>query len=117
MRRQVGAGVDLFIHIQRRVLRVAQVVFGVSVVDTVRQRGFIAASGPDTLAFLPTMMAVPVSAGRQNAFCRDIGVTQELQRDILIVFAGLRVAENIGHLLLMRRTKHKRGVVEGVLRQ
>jgi hypothetical protein len=42
-------------------LRIAQVIFGVGVVDAVRQRRFIAAAGPDALAFLPTMIAVPVS--------------------------------------------------------
>ena len=99
-------------------MRVAQVVFGVGVVDAVRQRRFIAAAGPDALAFFPDDdCRTGILTGWQNAFRRDIGVTQELQGNVFIVLAGFRVAQNIGHLLLMRRTEHKRGVVECVLRQ
>ena len=115
---QVGAGVDLFVHIQRRVLRVAQVIFGIRVVNTVGQRRFITAAGPDALAFFTNdNRRAGVLTGWQNAFRRDIGVTQELQGNVFIVLAGFRVAQNIGYLLLMRRTEHKRGVVESVLRQ
>ncbi len=64
------------------------------------------------------MIAVPVSsAGRQNTFGGDIRVAQELQRDVFIVFAGFRIVKDIRHLLLMRRAKHKGGVVESMLRQ
>ncbi|SAC80206.1 Uncharacterised protein [Enterobacter cloacae] len=115
---QVGAGVDLFVHVQRGVLRIAQVVFGVGVINTVRQRRFITAAGPDALAFFTDDdRRTGILTGWQNAFRRDIGVTQELQGNVLIVFAGFRVTQNIGHLLLMGRTEHKRGVVESVLRQ
>ena len=116
--RQVSAGVDLFVHVQRRVLRIAQVVFGVGVVDAVSQRRFVTAAGPDALAFFTDDdRRAGILAGRQNAFRRDIGVTQELQGNVLVVFAGFRVAQNIGHLLLVRWAEHKRGVVESVLRQ
>ncbi len=118
LRRQVGAGVDLFVHIERRVLRIAQVILGVGLVDALRQRGFIAAAGPDALAFFAhDDGGAGVLAGRQNAFGGNLRVAQELQRDIFVVFAGFRVAQNIRHLLLMRRAQHKRGVVEGVAGQ
>ncbi|CNV19433.1 Uncharacterised protein [Salmonella enterica subsp. enterica serovar Bovismorbificans] len=45
-----------------------------------------------------------ILAGGQHALGRDIGVSQELQRDIFVVFTGLRIAQNIRHLLLMRGT-------------
>jgi hypothetical protein len=84
-------------------LRIAQVIFGVGVVDAVRQRRFVTASGPDALAFFTDDdRRAGVLTGRQNAFRRDIGVTQELQGNVFIVFAGLRVAQDIGNLLLMR---------------
>lgn len=64
------------------------------------------------------MIAVPVSpAGRQHAFGGNLRVTQELQRHVLVVFAGIRVGQNSGYLLLVRLTQHKGGVVEGLLRQ
>ncbi|MNL76165.1 hypothetical protein D3C87_2020870 [compost metagenome] len=40
-----------------------------------------------------------------------------MQRDVFVVFAGLRIAQDIGNLLLMRRAQHKGGIVESVLRQ
>ena len=71
--RQVGAGVDLFVHIQRRVLRIAQVIFGVRVVDAVRQGRFVTAAGPDALAFFTDDdRRAGVLTGRQNTFRRDV---------------------------------------------
>ena len=118
LRRQVGASVNLFIHIQRRVLRVAQVVLDIGVVHPLRQGGFIAAAGPHALAFFThDDRGAGVLAGGQNTFGGDIRVAQELQRDVFIVFAGFRIVKDIRHLLLMRRAKHKGGVVESMLRQ
>ena len=118
LRRQVSAGVDLFIHIQRRVLRIAQVILDIGVINALRQRGFIAAAGPHALAFFAgNNRGTGILAGRQHAFGGDIRVAQKLQRHVLIVFAGFRVVENIRHLLLVRRAKHKGGVVESVLCQ
>ncbi len=97
---------------------IAQVVFGVGVVDATRQRRFVTAAGPDALAFFTgDNRCASVLAGRQNAFRRDIRVTQELQRDVFIVLTGFRVVQDIGNLLLMRRTEHKGRIVEGLLRQ
>ncbi len=79
MRRQVSAGVDLFIHIQRRVLRIAQVILDIGVINALRQRGFIAAAGPHALAFLAgNNRRAGILAGRQHAFSGNIRVTQEL---------------------------------------
>ena len=70
---QVGAGVDLFVHIQRRVLRVAQVIFGVGVVDAVRQGRFVTAASPDALAFFTDDdRRAGVLTGRQNTFRGDV---------------------------------------------
>ncbi|VFS43651.1 Uncharacterised protein [Enterobacter cancerogenus] len=99
-------------------MRVAQVVFDIGVIHTTRQRGFVAAAGPDALAFLTgDNGSAGILTGRQNAFGRNIGVSQELQRNVFIVFAGLRIAQDIGNLLLMRGAKHKRGIVKRLLRQ
>ena len=45
--------------------------------------------------------------GDEAALARGVGVTQELQRHIFIIFAGSRVTQNVGHLLLVSRTQHK----------
>ena len=118
LRRQVSPGVDLFIHIQGRVLRVAQVILDIGVIDPLRQRRFIAAAGPDALAlFTGDDCGTGILAGRQNAFGRDIGVTQELQGDVFVVFTGFRVVKDIGDLLLVRRAQHEGSIVKSVLCQ
>lgn len=48
---QVGAGVLLVEHVQRSVLRIAQVVLGISKINALRQRGLVTAASPDLLAF------------------------------------------------------------------
>ena len=40
-----------------------------------------------------------------------------MQRDIFVIFAGIRIAEDIGNLLLMCRAQQEGGIVEGMLRQ
>ena len=118
LRRQVGAGVHLFIHIQRRVLGVAQVVFNVGVVHALAQCRFVTAAGPDALAFFThDDRRAGILAGWQHAFSGDFRVTQELQGNVLIVLARFRVVKNGCNLLLVGRTQHKCGVVEGLLRQ
>ena len=118
LRGQVGAGIHLFIHIQRGVLGITQVVFNVGVIHALAQGGFVTAACPDALAFLAhDDRGAGILTGRQDAFCGNFRVAQELQGDVLIVLAGFRVVKNGGNLLLMRRTQHKGGIVEGLLRQ
>ena len=62
LRRQVGAGVLLLVHVERRELRVAQVARLVGLEDAARERRLVAAAGPKTCwPFLPITIAVPVS--------------------------------------------------------
>ncbi|MNE96021.1 hypothetical protein D3C80_1941780 [compost metagenome] len=83
-----------------------------------RQSRLITAARPDALAFFTGDDGrAGVLTGRQNAFRGDIRVAQELQRHVFIVFAGLRIAQDIGDLLLVRRAKHKRGIMKRLLRQ
>ncbi|CSP74295.1 Uncharacterised protein [Shigella sonnei] len=89
-------------------MRVAQIIFDISVIDTARQRRFITATGPYTLPFFTNNnRSAGILTGWQNTFRRDVGVAQELQRHIFIIFAGFRVTQNVGHLLLVSRTQHK----------
>ena len=76
LRRQVSAGVDLFVHVQRRVLRVAQVILDIGVIDAFRQRFFITATGPHALTFFTDDdRGAGILAGRQHAFGGDFGVS------------------------------------------
>lgn len=40
-----------------------------------------------------------------------------MQSNVFVVFAGFRVAKNIGNLLLVSGAEHERGIVEGLLGQ
>ena len=118
MRRQVSPGVDLFVHIQRGVLRIAQVILGIGVIDAAGEGRFITAAGPHALAFLThNNRRAGILAGGQHAFGRDFRVAQELQRHVLIVIAGFRVEKDLRDLFLVGNAQHKRRIVEGLLCQ
>ena len=118
LRRQVSAGIHFFVHIQRRVLRVAQVIFNIGIKYASGERRFVTAAGPDTLTFFTHDNGrAGILTGWQYAFGGNLGVSQELQRNILIVFAGFRIMEYGGDLLLVFRAKHEGGIVEGLLGQ
>ena len=118
MRQKIGAGVDLFIHIQRGVLRIAQVVFGIGVIDAAGEGRLIAAAGPYALAFLAhNNRRTGILAGGQHAFRRDFRIAQKLQRHVFIVVAGFRVEKDLRDLFLMIHPQHKCRIVEGLLRQ
>ena len=92
---QVGAGIHFFVHIQRRVLRVAQVIFNIGIKYALGECRFVAATGPDALTFFThDNCRTGVLAGWQYAFSSDFGVSQELQRYVFIVFAGFGIMEN-----------------------
>jgi hypothetical protein len=72
-----------------RVLRVAQVILDIGVIHPLRQRRFIAAAGPDALAFLPVMIAVPVSwqVGRM-----PLAAISELRRNCRATYLSFSLA-------------------------
>ena len=85
--RQVAARVHLVVHVERRILRVAQVFLGKRLVNAERQGFFVLESRPHLLSFL----AVDDGRARvltegQHAASRHLGVAQELQGDVFIVF-------------------------------
>ena len=98
--RQVGAGVDLLAHVERRHLRVAQVRRRGT---CRRRRGRCAPSSspPVTTSwpFLPMTIAVPVSwqPGRTPPAAM-LGVLQQLEGDEAVVGRGLGVVEDAAQL-------------------
>ena len=61
LRGEVGFCICLLEHVEWRQLAVAQVRFQKGSGYAVCERGFVAAVGPHAIAFLPMIMAVPVS--------------------------------------------------------
>ena len=115
--RQVALGVHLVIHVERRILGIAQVVLGVGVIDAAREVFLVAESGPHLLSFFAVDDGCAgVLAEGQLAFGRNFGVAQEGEGDILVVGRGFGVAQNLGYLQVVRAAQEETDVVEGCLR-
>ena len=83
---EVATGIYFIVHVQRRVLRVAQVVLCEGVEHAQRQGFLVLETGPDLLTLLTVDDSrTRVLTERQDATCSDLGIAQELQGDILII--------------------------------
>ena len=116
--RQVATGIHLVIHVQRGILRIAQVVLGKGVEHTQTQSLFILETSPDLLTLL-TMddSRTCVLTERQDTLASHLGIAQELQGYIFIILRGLRVGQYLSHLLIMFATQHELHIVESLLGQ
>ena len=118
LRRHVVGGVFLLIHRQRRHLRIAQIAAQIGVARALGQRGLVVAVGDDAKTLLAhDDRGAGILAHRQHAAGGDVGVLQKIQRDELVVGAGLAVVEDIAQLLQMPRPQIMVDVAERGLRQ
>ena len=116
--RQVGAGVDLLVHVQGHGLGVAQVFLGVGLVDALGEPLLVLDAGPDLLPFLGGHGGgAGVLADRQVELGGDLGVAQEGQGHALVVHGGLGVAEDLGDLLVVGRTQEEGDIAHGLIGQ
>ena len=105
--RQVAARVYLIIHIERRVLRIAQILLRVRLINAARNRLRIVAFGPHLLAFVSVNDGrAGILAERKLALSRDFSITQESQCDILVVVGSLGIVERFSHLLVVLAAEH-----------
>ena len=112
--RQVAACVNLLIHAQRSILRVAQVLFCICLVYAFRQSLLVAEAGPYLLSLLSVDDgSTCVLAERQLALACHFGVAQESQSHILVVVACFGVVKYLGHLLVVRAAQQEVNVAEG----
>ena len=115
---QVAAGVLFFVHRQRGVLRITQGALRVGVVHAARERFLIAETRPNVLAlFAVNDGRARVLAQRQDALGGRFGVAQEGQGDVLVVFAGFGILEDLGDLFVVGAAQQEVGVVEALARQ
>ena len=112
---EVAAGVDLVVHGQGSVLRVAEIVGGIGVVDAVRNHFGIVAAGEHILAFFGVADGCArVLAEGELAFGGDIGVAEHGESDKLVVFGSFGVGEDFGDHGIVFATEHE-GIVVGAL--
>ena len=113
---QVATGVHLVVHVEGRILRVAQVVGGEGVVHASRQGFLVFKAGPHLLAFLAVNDGgAGVLAEGEHALGGCLGIAQELEGYIFVVFRGLGVVEDLSHLLVVLATQLEFHIVEGFL--
>ena len=118
LRRQVGAGVALLPHGERRHLRVAQVQLGVGVVDPAADGRLVGARRQDVLAALAhDDRGAGVLAHRQHPAGRDVRVLQQVQRHEPVVGRGLRVVEDPPQLREVGRPQEVRDVAHRLERE
>lgn len=116
--REVGAGVLLLPHGQRRHLRVAQIELCVGVVDAARERRLVAAGRQHLLAALAHHdRGAGVLAHGQHARRGDVGVLEQVERHEAVVGTGLRVVEDAAQLREVLGAKVVLDVVHGLGRQ
>ena len=115
---EVATGVHLVVHRQRSVLRVAQVVLCIGIVNTTGKSFLILEAGPYLLTLL-TMDdgGTGVLAERQHALHGCLGIAEELQSHILVILRGLGIFQDGGHLLIVLATEHELTIVEALLCQ
>ena len=118
LRGQVGAGVLFVEHVQRGVLRVAQVVLRVGEIDALRERGLVTAAGPDLLAFFAhDDGGAGVLAERQQARGGHVGILEHRERHHAVVFARFLVIEDGGDLLQVLRPQEEIDVMKRLVRE
>ena len=118
LRRQVGLGVDLVIHAQRRGLRVAEVFSGIGLMDALGEKLGVIAAGPYLLAFLADDGGrAGVLTERQDAMSGDLRVFQHHQGHHAVVFRGFLVFQNGRHLLQVGRSEGEVDRLDGLRRK
>ena len=116
LRREVATCVHLVVHVERCVLRIAQVFLSVSFVDTFGNRFFVAETSPHLLTLLSvndgsTGVLADGKLAAHSYFC----IAEESESHIAVVVGSLRVAKDFCHLLIVRATEEERDIAEGLV--
>ena len=111
--REVALCVDLVVHVQRGILGVAEILLCVGLEDSEGNGLLILEAGPDLLALLTVDNGCAgVLAKREFALCSDFSIAEESEGDILVVLACLRIAEDLGHLLVVGAAEKEAHIAE-----
>ena len=118
LRGQIGLGIRLLKHIERRHLAVAQIRFPKRLGNAVRERGLVATICPHAMAlFAHHNDRARVLTHGQDPPGRDVGVFEHFNGDEPVVVRGFGVVENFAQLLQMRGPQQMRAVSNRTVRQ
>jgi hypothetical protein len=114
--RQVGTGVDLPVHVERYGLRVTEILFGISLVHTLREGHLILPAGPHLLPFFgDDGCGASVLAYREFELGGNLGVAQERHCHALVVPGCLRIAQNPAHGFVVFRAEEEGDVTHRLI--
>ncbi len=115
LRRKVATRVHLFVHGERRVLAVAQVIGGVGEVYAVRYFLFVVTSGKYVLSFRSVADgSAGVLAEWKLTFCGHFGIAEHGESYKLVVLACFGVRQNLGHHEVVLAAQHEGIVVRSL---
>ena len=114
--REVATCVHLIVHSEGRILRIAQILLSVSLVDTFGNRFFVAETSPHLLTLLSvndgsTGVLADGKLAAHSYFC----IAEESESHVAVVVGSLRVAKDFCHLLIVRATEEERHIAEGLV--
>ena len=113
LRREIGAGIALIPHGERRHLGVAEVEHGEGVVDASADRLFIGALGEHLLAALADDDGgAGVLAHREHPARGDVGVLEQVEGNELVVGARLGVVDDRAQLGEVARPQQVRDIAD-----
>ena len=116
--RQVAFRINLFVHRQRGVLAVAKTLFGVGLEHTLGESFRIVETSPDLLALLGVDdRGAGVLAERELPFRGHLGIAKEAQGHVFVVVGGVRIAQDLSNLPVVRRPQQEVDITERNVRQ
>lgn len=118
LRREVATGINLIIHIEGSILRIAEIILGISLINTLRDHLLIVAACPDLLTLIGGAdRSAGILAEREDTLSGDFGITEHGESHILIIFGGFGIVKDLSHHLVMFAAEHKRTIVRGDISQ
>ena len=92
LRRKVAFGVHLIVHVERSILGIAEILLGIGLEHSERERLLILEAGPYLLALLAVDDGCTgILAERELALCGHFSIAEEGQGHVFVIGRGLRV--------------------------
>ena len=105
---QVATGIHLVIHIQRSILRIAQVVLGVGVIHALGKSFLVLKASPHLLTFLAVYDSrASILAEGQLSLASHLGIPQHGESHEFVVLRCFGVVKYRSHLLVMLSAQHE----------
>ena len=111
---KIAAGVHLIVHREGGVLRIAEIILGISLVDTLGNLLLVVATRPDLLTLVAGAdRRARILTEREHALGGYVGIAEHRESHVFVVFGCFRVVKDLCHQLIVFAAKHERAVMGG----